>query len=350
MAPASLFPTRDSPTVVIQTAFLGDVVLTTGLLTTLAERFGPVDVVTTSAAAPLLESHPAVRRVLVYDKRGADRGIGGLVRTARTLRRAGYVRAYLPHRSLRSAALALLAGIPERIGFAGSPGALAYTRAVPRPAAGHEAERILALAGPEGGGPARVALGLTERDRSEAAAWLDAHRVTEPFVAMAPGSIWGTKRWPGYAELAARIPGPVVIIGGPEDRALGETIAAAAPGRVQVAAGALSLRGSAALLERARVLVTNDSAPLHLGSAVGTRVVAIFGPTIPGFGFGPRGEADRIVELDGLPCRPCSSHGPEVCPLGHHRCMRDLGVEVVLDAIRGISGQRSGISETTPDR
>lgn len=320
---------------VIQTAFLGDVVLTTGLLTTLAERFGPVDVVTTSAAAPLLESHPAVRRVLVYDKRGADRGIGGLVRTARTLRRAGYVRAYLPHRSLRSAALALLAGIPERIGFAGSPGALAYTRAVPRPAAGHEAERIRALSGPEGGGPARVALGLTERDRNEAAAWLDAHRVTEPFVAMAPGSIWGTKRWPGYAELAARIPGPVVIIGGPEDRALGETIAAAAPGRVQVAAGALSLRGSAALLERARVLVTNDSAPLHLGSAVGTRVVAIFGPTIPGFGFGPRGEADRIVELGGLPCRPCSSHGPEVCPLGHHRCMKELSVETVLEAVSG---------------
>lgn len=321
-------------TLVIQTAFLGDVVLTTGLLTSLAERFGPVDLVTTRAAAGLLEGHPAVRRVLVYDKRGADRGIGGLVRTARALRSAGYARAYLPHRSLRSAALALLARIPERIGFAGSPGALAYTRAVPRPAAGHEAERMLALAGPESGGaPARVALGLTARDRSEAEDWLAAHGVAEPFVAMAPGSIWGTKRWPGYAELAARIPEPMVIIGGPEDRALGETIAAAAPGRVQVAAGALSLRGSAALLERAQVLVTNDSAPLHLGSAVGIRTVAIFGPTIPGFGFGPRGEADRIVELTGLPCRPCSSHGPEVCPLGHHRCMRDLSVDVVLAAL-----------------
>jgi len=339
-APSSRFATRDSRVVVIQTAFLGDVVLTTGLLTSLAERFGPVDLVTTRAAAGLLEGHPAVRRVLVYDKRGGDRGIGGLVRTARELRSAGYARAYLPHRSLRSAALALLARIPERIGFAGSPGALAYTRAVARPAAGHEAERILALAGPElGGAPARVALGLTARDRSEAADWLAAHGVAEPFVAMAPGSIWGTKRWPGYAELAARIPEPVVIIGGPEDRALGETIAAAAPGRVQVAAGALSLRGSAALLERARVLVTNDSAPLHLGSAVGTPIVAIFGPTIPGFGFGPRGEADRIIERTGLPCRPCSSHGPEVCPLGHHRCMKDLSVEVVLNAVRGTSGQ-----------
>ena len=339
---------RDQPrggTLVIQTAFLGDVVLSTGLLTALAERFGPVDLVTTSAAAALLEGHPAVRRVLVYDKRGADRGLGGLVRTAGKLRRAGYARAYLPHRSIRSAALALLAGIPERVGFAGSPGAPSYTRSVPRPATGHEAERILALAGPGEGGPARVTLELTARDRNEAAAWLAAHGVAQPFVAMAPGSIWGTKRWPGYAELAARIPEPVVIIGGPEDRALGAAIAAAAPGRVQVAAGALSLRGSAALLERALVLVTNDSAPLHLGSAVGTRTVAVFGPTIPGFGFGPRGASDRIVELTGLPCRPCSSHGPEVCPLGHHRCMRDLSVEVVLDAMRDqwseIRGQRN---------
>jgi heptosyltransferase-2 len=322
-------------TVVIQTAFLGDVVLTTGLLTHLAGQFGPVDVVTTPAAAPLLETHPAVGRVLGFDKRGADRGLGGLVRTARILRRAGYARAFIPHRSVRSVALAVLAGIPERTGFAGSPGAWGYTRAVPRPAGGHEAERILALAGPGAGVTAQVGLGLTPADRREAEAWLAARGVAGPFVALAPGSIWGTKRWPGYAGLAGRIGEPVVIVGGPEDRSLGEAIAAAAPGRVQVAAGALSLRGSAALLERSRVLVTNDSAPLHLASAVGTRTVAIFGPTIPGFGFGPRGEADRIVELSGLPCRPCSSHGPEVCPLGHHRCMRELSVEDVLQAARG---------------
>ena len=326
-------PLSHRATVVIQTAFLGDVILTTGLLTHLAERTGPVDVVTTRAAAPLLETHPAVRRVLAYDKRGADRGIGGLLRTARTLRRAGYARAYIPHRSVRSAVLAVLAGIPERIGFQGSAGRWGYTRSVARPVTGHEAERILALAEPGEGVPARVSLGLTDQDRSEAAGWLAAHRVAEPFVAMAPGSIWGTKRWPGYAELAAGMAEPVVIVGGPEDRALGDAIAAAAPGRVHVAAGALSLRGSAALLARAGVLVSNDSAPLHLGAAVGTRTVAIFGPTIPGFGFGPRGPADRIVELTGLPCRPCSSHGPEVCPLGHHRCMRELGVNVVIAAL-----------------
>src|SRR5207302_8896097 len=86
---------------VIQTAFLGDVVLTTPLLEALARRHGPVDVVTTPAAAPLVETHPAVRRVIPYDKRGKDRGPGGLVRFARTLPAERYAWAYLPHRSTR---------------------------------------------------------------------------------------------------------------------------------------------------------------------------------------------------------------------------------------------------------
>jgi len=292
-------------------------------------------VVTTPAAAPLLETHPAVRRTVGYDKRGADRGVGGLVRLAGRLRREAYARAYLPHRSIRSATLARLAGVPERIGFTGSPGSWTYTRRIPRPEGGHEAERILALAEPEPGSVATVSLGLTEEDRRRAAEWLVAKGLGPGFVAMAPGSIWGTKRWPGYAGLAAALDRPVVIVGGPEDRVLAESVAAAAPGRAHVAAGELPLRVTAALLEKARVLVTNDSAPLHLASAVGTRVVAVFGPTVPAFGFGPRGSTDRIVEHGTLPCRPCSSHGPPVCPLGHHRCMREISVERVLELVSG---------------
>jgi heptosyltransferase-2 len=320
---------------VIQTAFLGDVVLTTGLLTYLAAQFGPVDVVTTPAAAALVETHPAVHRALSYDKRGADRGFGGLVRLAGRLRGESYSRAYLPHRSIRSATLARLAGIPERIGFSGSPGSWTYTRRIARPDGGHEAERLLALAEPRAGTVATVSLGLTEEDRRQAAEWLVAKGVGEGFVAVAPGSIWGTKRWPGFAQLAAALDRPVVIVGGPEDRMLAESVAAAAPDRTHVAAGELPLRVSAAVIERARVLVSNDSVPLHLASAVGTRSVAIFGPTVPAFGFGPRGSLDRIVEHETLPCRPCSSHGPPVCPLGHHRCMRDLDVGKVLEAVSG---------------
>ena len=322
-------------TVVIQTAFLGDVVLTTGLLNRLALRDGPVDVVTTKAAAPLLMTHPAVSRVVVFDKKGEHRGLGGLRHMARTLREARYQRAYLPHRSLRTAALALLARIPRRTGFAGSPGSPLYTERVPWPKEKHEADRLLDLAGPVDGPKAILSLGLTDEDRAAADAWLANHGVRAPFLAIAPGSIWGTKRWPGYAELVQRVAEPVVIVGGPEDRRLGDEIASAAPDRVRNAAGALSLRASAALIERARLLVTNDSAPLHLASAVRTPIVAIFGPTVPRFGFGPREPADRIVEVHGLDCRPCSSHGPMVCPLGHHRCMVEVSAEQVAEVLRG---------------
>jgi heptosyltransferase II len=332
---------RPTTTLVIQTAFLGDVVLTTPLLTALAERHGPVDVVTTPAAAALLETHPAVGAVLRYDKRGADRGATGLWRLGARLRARSYARVYLPHRSWRSAALALLARAGERIGFADSPAAITYTRRVPRPGTGHEVERLLALARPENGLPGAsppVHLALTADDRAAADAWLRERGVGDGFVALAPGSIWGTKRWPGYAGLAAALELPVVVIGGREDAVLAEEVAAAAPSRVHNAAGALGLRGSAALIARAAVLVTNDSAPLHLATAVGTPVVAVFGPTVPAFGFGPRGARDVVVEHPTLTCRPCSAHGPQVCPLGHHRCMREIPVASVAAAVAAVSG------------
>lgn len=323
---------------VIQTAFLGDVVLTTPLLAKLAAQHGPVDVVTTPAAASLLESHPAVRRVIRYDKRGMDRGLRGFRRLAGALREVGYTRAYLPHRSWRSAAVALWARIPERVGFADSPAAMTYTTRVSRARSGHEVERLMALAGaeqPSGPTPA-VSLALTDQDRAVADAWLATHGLASGFVAIAPGSIWGTKRWPYYAELAGALAEPIVIVGGPEDAALAASIVAAAGGRGHSAAGELPLRTSAALIERAAVLVTNDSAPLHFATAVGTPTVALFGPTVPEFGFGPRGARDIALGVSGLGCRPCSAHGPRTCPYGHHRCMRELGIATVVAAIAAI--------------
>jgi heptosyltransferase II len=327
----SPFADRGSRTLVIQTAFLGDVILTTPLLEVLAARHGPVDVVTTPGAAQLLETHPAVREVIRHDKHGRERGIGGILRLASRLRANGYARAYLPHRSWRTGLAARLAGIPERIGFADAPARSSYTTRVPVRGA-HEVDRLLALADAPSGG--RPSLGLTDADHGAAIAWLETAGVPERFAVLAPGSIWGTKRWGKYPALAGALDLFVVVLGGPEDRALGDAIVAAAPGRSATACGALPLRASAALLARAAVLVTNDSAPLHLAQATGTPTVALFGPTVPAFGFGPRGPSDRIEEVSGLACRPCSRHGPAVCPLGHHRCMTDLAVDRVATTVR----------------
>jgi heptosyltransferase-2 len=329
--------------VVVQTSFLGDVVLTTPLLAALAER-GPVDVVVTPAGAPLLAGHPAIRTLLVYDKRGADRGVTGVWRMAARVRALGARAAYLAQASMRSAALVALAGVPERVGFATASGRPLYTRRVrPRPGA-HHAERLWALAQADGAAPGARALqprlhpGAREREAADAALGALAGG---GFVALAPGSVWATKRWPEYAALARALAAerPVVVVGGPGDAEAAAAIVAACAGAAQPAldtTGRLSLLASAEVIGRAALLVTNDSSPQHLASAMATPTLTIFGPTVPAFGFGPLAPGSAVAEVDGLPCRPCDPHGPQRCPLGHWRCMRELGADVVLARARAM--------------
>ena len=349
--PSSLVP---RPSLIIQTSFLGDMVLTTPLIAELAKR-GPVDVVATPASAPLLANNPSVRDVILYDKRGDAKGMTGLYRTAQRLRRRQEgeeeqdreaAAAYLAQGSVRSATLAMLAGIPERVGFATSAGRRLYTRKVPYRDDRHHAERLWRLAmpadtaDPDAGTirprlfPADAEIGAVDALLGEAGV-----AAGEPLVALAPGSIWGTKRWPYYAELAAALVGRdrahrLVVIGGKADAALAGEIAAAVPaGRAIDATGRLSLLASAELIGRALALVTNDSAPQHLASAMGTPTVAVFGPTVPGFGFGPLAPRRATVGHAALACRPCHRHGPKACPLGHWRCMREIGAGVVIESL-----------------
>jgi heptosyltransferase-2 len=335
---------------VIQTSFLGDVVLTTPLLAELASR-GPVDVVVTPAAAVLLANHPAVRDLLVFDKRGADAGIAGLWRFARGLRRRsdGTTReiaaAYLAQGSMRSASLALFAGIRERIGFDSSAGRVLYTRRSRYRGNRHHAERLWRLAaGDSAPDPSpeviRPRLYPLERERAAVDALLkDVPRDGAQLLALAPGSIWGTKRWPHFPALAARL-APLyrlVVVGGADDNALAADIArASGPERVINATGKLSLLASTELLSRCAALVTNDSAPQHLASAAGTPTLTIFGPTAPEFGFGPLAPRHATIGNESLTCRPCHPHGPEVCPLGHWKCMRELEVEQVSRALNSL--------------
>ena len=325
------------PSLVIQTSFLGDVVLTTPLLSHLAKH-GPVDVVTTPAGAALLENHPTVRRVIRYDKRGAQQGIGGLRSLAAELRGAKYGAAYLAQGSWRSAALAFFARVPVRIGFDTSAGALLYTEQIRYRGDLHHATRLLQLSPDEAAldepGPS---LYPRAADRDAVSALLaTAPFGDSPFVALAPGSVWATKRWPSFAELVAHIPERlgIVIVGGAEDGGLAREIVALAPTRVLDATGRLSLLASAELIGRAAGLVTNDSLPQHLASAMGTATVTVYGPTLPAFGFGPLAPRHAIVEHPpGLECRPCSAHGPQRCPRGHFRCMREISAADVSAAL-----------------
>ena len=326
--------------VVIQTSFLGDTILTTPLLAQLAHR-GPVDVVTTPAAASVLTGHPAVRQVIVYDKRGAHAGLFGFTTMRSRLKAAGYDTAYLAQGSLRSALLVFAARIPERIGFATSSGSWLYTTKVAYRDDLHHAARLLLLSRPNGREPTdeemRPSLAPGAAERSVVDELLRSRGVDpgERMIALAPGSVWATKRWPYYEQLARALAdtGRIVVVGSADDRALAAEIVSAVPGAVDTT-GALPLLASADLIGRCAVLVTNDSAPLHLASAMGTPTVAIFGPTVPEFGFGPLAPAKAVLGHESLACRPCHRHGPRRCPLTHFRCMRELSAELVAERTR----------------
>ena len=336
---------------VVQTSFLGDTVLTTPLIAELATR-GPVDVVVTPASAPLLARNPDIHELFVYDKRGVDAGLRGFRRLAQRVRApearegAPPAVAYLAQRSARSGALALAAGYTQRVGFEGSAGQTLYTARVPYREDRHHAERLWRLAfhaesdgacdTPADGGAIRPKLFPGSEERAAVDALLGAGTDSRPLIALAPGSVWATKRWPGYAELAKRLAARyrLAILGGRSDSSDAASIAefSGAQGVVDGTVS-LTLLASAELIGRAKLLVTNDSAPQHLASAMGTPTITIFGPTVEEFGFGPLAPNSISLGLDALACRPCHHHGPPRCPLGHWRCMRELGVDAVAIAV-----------------
>lgn len=332
---------------VIQTAFAGDLILALPIAQEL-RRLAPgsrIDLLCIPETIALLRGHPAIDEAIAYDKRG---GSDSLFAIARRLRARRYDGVISPHRSLRSALLAFATGAPTRISFDRSTGAALYTHRVRYRGDEHEVTRNLDLLAPlfddvnPQHGPR---LYPSESDRKAARAILERFETDRPHLCVAPGSVWATKRYTvnGYRHVVTALSDEynVLLTGGKDDREICEQIAGAVPaGRVVSAAGVLSYLASAAAIESARVLISNDSAPVHIASAMGTPVAEIFGATIPAFGFTPFGVPHRIVQREGLACRPCNIHGGHSCPIKTFACMEELEPGVVLDAVIGLLGER----------
>jgi heptosyltransferase-2 len=331
---------------IVQTAFPGDVVLTLSLAQT-AKRFFPesaVHFLTRPESGVLSKNHPDIDRAWFFDKRGKDRRPGSVVKLAKNLKKESFDLALIPHRSLRSALLVRFANIPRRIGFNRSAGAFLLTDVVRYPAGVHEVDRNLKLLEVFGwnGESLRPELCPGTEEKTVVDEFLHAHdvRTDETLAAVAPGSVWPTKRWPAdrFAEVARTLWHKkqirTVLIGGPEDIDLGELIQQQSGEAVINGVGRFSLLGSAELIRRCRVILTNDSAPLHLAVGVNTPVVAIFGPTLPRFGFAPFGVPHTIIEKE-LACRPCGIHGGRRCPKRHFQCMKAISYEEVARTLLG---------------
>lgn len=334
---------------VFQTAFLGDVVLTLPLIQVLKRNFpsAELDVVVIPRGAEILEHHPSVSKVIRYDKRKTQKGIAGILSLSRRLRQGQYDTAIVPHRSFRSALITWLANIPVRISYSTSAGKYFFTHLVPYRTDKHEIERNLSLLAPLGIIPSTKELPTvypTIDDVNRVSKLLFEREVLNQskMIAVAPGSVWNTKRWllERFTELSVLLAEDgweIMIIGGNEDRELGRTIYEIGRHKnIHDLTGQLTLLQSAELIGRCSVLVSNDSAPLHLGVAMRTPVVAIFGATSPSFGFAPYGKDDIVVETLGLPCRPCAIHGGNVCPIGTFDCMKKIEAQTVYEKVHSL--------------
>ena len=360
MPPAATPPA----TLLIQTAFIGDVLLATALVEQLhqTEPHAPLDMLVRRGNEALLAGHPHIRRVLVWDKK--HRKYPNLLALLRGIRRTGYGRVVTLQRFASTGFLTAFSGAKERVGFAENPFSGFFTRRVPHVVGDgtHEVERNgLLVAGssflvsgsqdPENDSQktnnqkpeTRNQQPETPRPRLYPSAADEAavapYAAVGEYVCLAPTSVWFTKQYPQskWLELLAALPAglPVYLLGGPPDAPACARLAEAAarPGLVNLA-GQLSLLASAALMRGAVLSYVNDSAPLHLCSAVDAPVCAVFCSTVPAFGFGPLSTFARVVQhAPGLACRPCGLHGHARCPLGHFRCALEIDTAQLLAAL-----------------
>ncbi|MDR2401662.1 MAG: glycosyltransferase family 9 protein [Deferribacteraceae bacterium] len=322
---------------VFNPAFIGDAVLTTPLANALTKLPGKPEVFlcVRPEAAPLFKNLPF--KTIVFDKRCADGGVRGTIKFISKLKEMNFTAVYSPHRSVRSAIVLALAGIPLRVGFSSSAGSFLYTCLVKRDKALHEIRRNLALL-PDDARHFATEDTLTYTDFEYKRELEKGLKDGAPIIGIAAGSVWETKRWETvyFAQLAKLLSDKgyrIALFGGPGDRAVNSLLTEHLK-RDGVTyydfANTIPFEKYPAALDMAALLISNDSAPVHIAESRNIPVIAIFGPTAPAFGFAPIKPKSAVCEVKGLPCRPCAIHGGRCCPKGHFRCMKELLPEAVL--------------------
>ena len=328
------FPVPPRKILIIKPSAIGDVVHALPVLNLVRRKWHEAHIawVITPGCAGLIENHPMVDEVIRFDRRlfaagwrnrGAARGLRHLMRD---LNRRQFDLVIDLQGLFRSAWMAWRSGAPVRIGFANARefAPLFYTHRIESSWENdHAIERYLKMAAALGCGsePVEFPFAISDEDRR----WVDEQIPPgSRYAVMLPGTNWLTKRWPAekFADLVEplrrRFGLDTVVAGGPGDAEM----AAKIPADYNLV-GKTNLRTILALLERADLVIANDSGPMHMAAALGRPLVALYGPTCP-IRTGPFRRLDSVVRLD-IPCGPCFSR---TC--SHQSCLQHLGIEPVL--------------------
>jgi heptosyltransferase-2 len=326
---------------IIQTAFIGDVVLATGLIEKLHFYFpgADIDFIVRKGNESLLLNHPYLRQVIIWDKK-KDK-LKNLWKILQQVRKVKYDKVINVQRFTATGMLTCFSGAKETIGFDKNPLGFLFTKRVrhivsdqgkPR----HEIERnndlVVHFTNEI---PFRPKLYPSQGDFN-----LVQDYKPVPYLTISPASVWFTKQFPKekWISFIKKLPEhyTIYLLGGPDDHVLAEEIInATEQSHVVNLCGKLNFLQSAALMKDAIMNYVNDSAPMHFASAMNAPVTAVYCSTLPLFGFGPLSDKKHIVEIpEPLYCRPCGLHGRSACPEGHFFCALKIEDQQLLSTIK----------------
>ncbi len=321
---------------VIQTAFIGDVILATSVVEKLHQHFpdAQIDFLLRKGNEGLLLNHPSIKNVFVWDKK--HNKIKNLFSIVKQIRAVKYDYAINLHRFASSGIIVSFSGAKNKIGFDKNPLSFLFTKKIKHEIAynKHEVERNQQLIEH-----------ITDKYFSKPKLYPSAQNVeavklykNSSYVCIAPTSVWFTKQFSKekWIELCNQLPENLIVylLGAPSDSEACEYIKSnSINSKIKIInlAGKLNFLESAALMRDATMNYVNDSAPMHIASAMNAHTTSIFCSTIPSFGFGPLADNAKIVETKiKLNCRPCGLHGHKACPLGDFKCSNSIEISDVL--------------------
>lgn len=328
---------------VIQTAFIGDAVLTLPMIQKLKEIFGDPElhVLCIPSTQEIFAHSPAVAKVLIFDKKGKDRNFFSTLSFISKIKSEKYTRIYSPHRSFRTSFLVRFSGVKLTYGFSNSSFKSAYLHLINYGPKKHEVQRNFDLIGFSYDSESWKILPEIKLSQTLPIP-LDKifvnYNVGSKLSVVAPGSIWNTKKYPAeyFSEIIkyfVKKDFHVLLLGGSKDKNFCEKLASEFDENVVSAAGKFSLIESAAVLKKAEILISNDSAPTHLGMCADIPVLTLYCSTVPDFGFYPYNPKSRYLSYDDLPCKPCGIHGYKKCPIHTFECGYNLKPDIVISKI-----------------